>query len=130
MSRLARTPFAYWGACAIFCAVSCTPKTDAPPTSGADGTATAPSPAQLISRGKAVYMSACIACHNVDPKKTGGLGPEVYGATMELLEARVVHGTYQPGYTPKRNTKTMQALPQLQAELRAIHAFLNSEEKN
>lgn len=81
----------------------------------------------LITRGRAVYQSVCIACHNSDPKKAGTLGPEVWGSSLELLQARVVDGTYPAGYTPKRTTHVMQPLPQVQKDLPAIHAYLNSQ---
>ena len=55
-----------------------------------------------VERGKAVYQNVCIACHNGDPTKDGSLGPSIAGASKELLEARVIHGEYPPGYTPKR----------------------------
>ena len=84
------------------------------------------SPAELLlQRGRTVYSANCTACHNADPKKPGALGPEVFGASAELLEARVVHGNYPAGYTPKRATKIMQPLPQLKGDLDALRAFLN-----
>jgi mono/diheme cytochrome c family protein len=79
----------------------------------------------LAARGKTVYMSNCIACHNSDPSKDGSLGPALKGSSKELIEARVMRAEYPAGYTPKRNTKVMVALPQLKAELDALHAFLN-----
>jgi mono/diheme cytochrome c family protein len=80
----------------------------------------------LLSRGKAVYDSNCIACHAPDPTREGGLGPAVAGASLELLTARVVDGNYPPGYTPKRDTRVMVALPFLEPELPALAAYLGS----
>ena len=45
---------------------------------------------------------------------------------MELLEARVVRGEYPPGYEPKRKSKAMVPLPQVKADIPALHAFLNA----
>jgi len=58
-------------------------------------------------RGRQVYLAHCIACHNTDPAQAGAVGPPLRGSSRELLEAKVVNGTYPPGYTPKRPTKAM-----------------------
>ncbi len=79
----------------------------------------------LASEGRATYMSACIACHNADPSKDGGLGPAIAGSSRELLEARVVRGEYPPDYTPKRISGVMPAFPHLADEIEALHAYLN-----
>lgn len=81
--------------------------------------------AQLISRGKRVYQSNCIACHHSDPKKNGSLGPEVHGADQELLAARLLRAAYPEGYSPKRTTKTMPAMPHLEGDIPALTAYLN-----
>lgn len=44
---------------------------------------------------------------------------------MDLLEARVLHGTYPPGYKPKKATQLMVKLPYLHGDIAALHAFLN-----
>lgn len=85
-----------------------------------------PAQAELIARGKTVYKTQCIACHNADPAKPGSLGPEVQGSSRELLEARILRAEYPHGYQPKRGTHAMAAMPHLKSELDALHAFLNS----
>jgi len=80
----------------------------------------------LIARGQKVYRSQCIACHNVDPRKPGSQGPDVFGSSRVLLEARVLTLNYPPGYTPKRMTKNMRALPYLKNDIPALEAFLNT----
>ena len=80
-----------------------------------------PTPAE---RGRRVYMANCIVCHNPDPTKPGSAGPEVAGASRELVEARVIHGTYPPGHTPKRASKAMIPLPHLKNRIDDIVAFL------
>jgi mono/diheme cytochrome c family protein len=82
--------------------------------------------APLVSQGKAVYMSTCIACHNVDPKLPGSVGPNVAGSSYELLYARITKAEYPVGYKPKRNSKMMPALPHLEKDVKALHAYLNS----
>ena len=76
-------------------------------------------------RGRRVYLANCIACHNLDPALEGVMGPPVRGASRELLEARVLRAEYPPGHTPSRDTKLMQPLPYLAAEIDALAAFLS-----
>ena len=82
--------------------------------------------ALLIEKGRALYQSVCITCHNPNPTQNGVLGPSVAGSSLELLEARVVNASYPPGYTPKRSTKSMAALPHLKNDLPALYAYLNN----
>lgn len=80
----------------------------------------------LAKKGRTVYQSYCIACHNADPKRPGSIGPEIFGSSKELLEARLLRAEYPPGYTPKRPTQAMPKMPQLASEIEALHAYLNS----
>jgi mono/diheme cytochrome c family protein len=75
-------------------------------------------------RGRQVYLGQCIACHASDPSQRGPLGPPVKGSSRELLEARVVRGTYPPGYTPKQDTKIMQPMPQMAGSIDDLAAYL------
>jgi len=78
----------------------------------------------LAERGRHVYLSQCIACHNPDPAQPGAVGPAVKGATKPLLEAKVLQGTYPPGYAPKRPTKVMPPQPGIAAEINALAEYL------
>lgn len=80
----------------------------------------------LVKQGERVYVSACIACHNRDPRLKGAIGPEVAFASLELLEARVVHGNFPEGYKPKMGSGVMPAMPQYKSAIPALHAYLNS----
>jgi mono/diheme cytochrome c family protein len=91
--------------------------------------ATESSEADLVARGERVYRVNCIACHARDPNQDGGLGPAIAGSSLELLEARVIHGTYPPGYTPKRDTRLMIPLPHLAPDLPALAAYLAKSQK-
>lgn len=91
----------------------------APPSSAA------PATVQTAERGRATYVAQCTACHNNDPKRPGAVGPEVFGASLPLLEARILRAEYPAGYKPKRTTHAMAALPHLKPELEALHAYLN-----
>jgi mono/diheme cytochrome c family protein len=88
-------------------------------TAGAPGAA-AGDPA----KGKQVWLGQCVACHNVDPAKDGPIGPAVKGASKDLLEDRVLRGTYPPGYQPKRETKVMPPRPDLVASIPDLAAYL------
>jgi mono/diheme cytochrome c family protein len=84
----------------------------------------------LVSHGKAVYLSNCTACHNQDPKLQGSVGPDIINSSMELITARVLHQSYPLGYTPKRSSHLMPAMPFLEADIKALHAYLNSFKTN
>jgi mono/diheme cytochrome c family protein len=75
-------------------------------------------------RGRQLYLSQCIACHNSDPAKAGPLGPPIKGSPRELLEAKVLRGAYPPGYAPKRPTTVMPPQPALAGEIENLTAFL------
>jgi len=69
-------------------------------------------------------MSNCVVCHNADPNLAGSQGPPIAGSSRELVEDRVLHLSYPPGYHPKRTTHAMRALPQLAGHIDEITAFL------
>ena len=73
-----------------------------------------------------IYSTQCISCHNTDPKKPGTVGPAVYGSSLALLEAKVMHNEYPAGYQPQRPSKMMVALPHLKNEIPALYEYLNS----
>jgi len=75
-------------------------------------------------RGRQVYLAQCTSCHASDPAQPGPLGPPVKGASPELLEARIVRGTYPPGYTPKRPSAVMQPMPNLAPSIADLAAYL------
>ena len=83
----------------------------------------------LASRGKSVYLSVCIACHNPDPTLDGSVGPAVAFSSLELITARVMRAEYPSGYKPKRSSAMMAALPMYEKDIPALHAYLNSFKK-
>jgi mono/diheme cytochrome c family protein len=105
---------------ALLTGCQCSHSNDQASNNKASGTAS-----EAAARGKVVYQSNCIACHNANPKLPGSLGPEVNGASKELLAARILHGNYPEGYQPKRSSHIMQALPHLNGDIDALAAFLN-----
>jgi mono/diheme cytochrome c family protein len=91
--------------------------------SACDGDRDANVPPEVV-RGRAVHASKCLACHGPDPARPGPLGPEIAGASRDLLEARVVRGEYPPGYAPKRDTKLMPPMPEVASSVDDLAAFL------
>lgn len=81
---------------------------------------------ELESRGKAVYMSTCTACHNPNPRLAGSIGPDLAFSNLDLVQMRVEKAAYPAGYKPKRSSRIMPAFPQLAGDVKAIHAYLNS----
>ncbi len=75
-------------------------------------------------RGRRLYLVNCIACHNRDPAKKGATGPAIKGSSEALLQARVLHKSYPPGYVPKRKSNAMTALPHLRKSSPDLAAFL------
>ena len=91
--------------------------------------ATAPSAAQRGTagdpgKGRQVWLGQCVSCHNIDPAKDGPVGPAVKGSSVPLLEARLLHASYPPGYQPKRATNVMPARPDLAASTPDLAAYL------
>ena len=97
------------------------PAPSGPTTAAPAGATRTPASAE---KGKQTWLAQCIACHNPDPSKDGPLGPAVKGSSRELLEARVVQGTYPTGYTPKRPSKVMPPRPDLAASIPDLAAYL------
>ena len=106
MRKLAASALAV---CAVFTLASCQPTKVTP-----------------VQRGRVIYMSNCIVCHNADPNLSGSQGPPIAGSSRELIEARVLHVSYPPGYTPKRKTHAMRAIPTLAPEIDNLTAFLKA----
>lgn len=78
----------------------------------------------VAQRGRQVYLAQCTACHSMDPSQPGPLGPPIKGSSRELLEARLLRGTYPPGYRPKSTTRLMPPQPALAGDVDALAAFL------
>ena len=81
-------------------------------------------PMTPAQRGRIVYMTNCVVCHNADPTLAGSQGPPIAGSSRELVYDRVMFLKYPPGYTPKRTTHAMRALPQLANRIDDLTVFL------
>lgn len=86
-----------------------------------------------LDRGKRIYMSACIQCHNRDPNVKGSIGPEVVDAPLEVMTSKIMTGLYPEklpvGFVPKRKSKAMRKQPNLKNDIPAIHAWVQSVKK-
>jgi len=84
-------------------------------------------PPDLVEQGRVVYQNVCIACHNGNPALDGSVGPAVAGASEALLTAKMLHGGYPEGYTPKRpGSNAMPRFPQFAEQIPALAAYLAS----
>jgi mono/diheme cytochrome c family protein len=83
-------------------------------------------PQTPAEKGRTLYNAHCIACHNVNPRLDGAVGPALYGSNLDLLQHRVLEAKYPAGYTPKRATHIMQPLPFLKDEIPNLQAYLNA----
>lgn len=93
---------------------------------GCERSGAAALPADPVARGRRLYELNCVVCHHADPAQAGAIGPEVAGASLELLTARVLRGAYPPGYVPKRSTNAMVPLPWLEGSIGDLAAYLQS----
>ncbi len=86
-----------------------------------------------INKGKRIWLSTCIQCHNRDPNMKGSLGPEVVDAPLSVMTAKVMTGKYpEPlpaGFVPKRKTKAMRPLPKFKDDIPSIYAYVQSVKK-
>jgi mono/diheme cytochrome c family protein len=81
-------------------------------------------PRAPAEQGRIAYMTNCVVCHNPNPNLAGSQGPPIAGSSRELVEDRVLHLSYPPGYTPRRTTHAMRAMPQLANQIDNLTAFL------
>src|SRR5208282_2059166 len=53
-------------------------------------------PPDAAERGRIVYVTNCVVCHNPNPNLPGTQGPPIAGSSEALLEARVLNLSYPP----------------------------------
>lgn len=86
-----------------------------------------------IDKGRRLYLSNCIQCHNKDPNLKGSIGPEMVDAPLTVMTSKVMTGKYpEPlpaGFVPKRKSKAMRPIPKLKNDIPAIHAYVQSVKK-
>ena len=87
-------------------------------------TKTPAGPESKAAEGRKAYVINCASCHNMNPALDGSIGPAIAGSSRALIEARVLHQAYPPGYTPRRTTHLMRAMPWLAPTIDDLMAFL------
>jgi mono/diheme cytochrome c family protein len=85
-------------------------------------------PASAAARGEEIYRNVCATCHGPDPSRDGAVGPAISGSSRELLEAKILRGTYPPGYRPRRESANMPKLPHLADFIGDLTAYLGAAE--
>ena len=80
-----------------------------------------------VAKGKAIYFSNCISCHNSEPQKKGVIGPIIFGSSVELLSLKLNFGKYPKDYIPKRNTNIMPLMSHLDNQIMNLYVFLNKK---
>ena len=90
-------------------------------------------PEATINKGRRLYLSNCIQCHNRDPNLKGSIGPEMIDAPLEVMTSKVMTGKYPeklpPGFVPKRKTRAMRPIPKLKNDIPAIWHYVQSVKK-
>ncbi|MHB8383783.1 MAG: c-type cytochrome [Candidatus Binataceae bacterium] len=80
-----------------------------------------------VERGRLIYVTHCIVCHNPNPNLDGEQGPAIAGSSRELVADRVLRLTYPVGYRPKRTTHNMRAMIDLTpAQIGDLTAYLHA----
>lgn len=86
-----------------------------------------------LDKGRRLYLSNCISCHNRDPNMKGAVGPEMVDAPIEVMTSKVMTGKYPDplpaGFVPKRKTKAMLKIVKLEKDIPSIHAWVQSQKK-
>ena len=83
-----------------------------------------------VTDGRQVFLVNCSSCHNINPNLPGSLGPPIAGSPRGLIEARVLHQAYPPGYHPQRASHLMRAMPWLAPKVDDLTAFLAAAKRD
>jgi mono/diheme cytochrome c family protein len=94
--------------------------------SGAAEATRIPTNETIQREGKRIYLGTCVRCHNVDPRKAGSIGPELYTTPLDVFRTKVPEGKYPSGYTPKRRTKIMPKFPDLTNKVDWVYDYVRS----
>lgn len=81
----------------------------------------------LEERGRRVFQAKCIACHSINTKQDGSLGPALYGVPLEVFKAKTLTGRYPEGYQATRTSRVMPAMPEVKEHIEALHRFVNQD---
>lgn len=83
-----------------------------------------------LEKGRRLYLSTCLQCHNRNPNLKGSLGPELVDAPLEVMVSKITTGKYPEklpaGFIPKRKTTMMRKLLVAEKDIPSIHAWIQS----
>lgn len=86
-----------------------------------------------IEKGRRLYVSNCLSCHNRDPGLKGSIGPEITDAPLSVMTSKVMTGKYpEPlpaGFVPKRKSRAMMPIKKLKDDIPAIWAYVQTFKK-
>lgn len=86
-----------------------------------------------LERGRLLYKTNCLQCHNKDPNIKGAVGPEIVDAPLEVMTSKVMTSYYPDplpaGFVPKRKSHAMRAIPKLKDDIPLIWAYVQSVKK-
>lgn len=113
---------ALFGAAAVFVAFAPDGSAQDKPSVGAPPSE--PYPAELVERGRTLYLEGCSTCHGLDAEGTPGVAPTLHGAGAQAADFYLSTGRMpldKPGDQPLR------AHPELTSdEIAAIVAYIGS----
>lgn len=78
------------------------------------------------SEGQRIFAANCAMCHTMDPTAGGPRGPALAGASIELLQKKVLDGRYPAGYEPKRRTAMMPTFPGFEPYIPELAEYLQN----
>jgi mono/diheme cytochrome c family protein len=81
-------------------------------------------------RGKAIYTTKCISCHNANPDKKGSIGPAIDDSTATLIILKTQYKKYPKGYKPKRKTNIMPKIPLSDKQLYYLYEYISDFRRN
>ena len=77
-------------------------------------------------KGEKVYKAVCISCHNIDPRKTGALAPDIAGSELEVIRSMIMTGKPPKGVKPKWPDMEMAPLPNLKDKIPDLYEYLKA----
>ena len=77
-------------------------------------------------KGKTIYESTCISCHNIDPQIDGVLAPRITDINYNLIESMIMTGKLPVGVAQKWPGAKMAPLPYLEKHIPDLYEYLKT----
>ena len=94
--------------------------------SGCNNKTSSSKESEAYYRGEAIYRQVCISCHNIDPRKTGALAPDIAGSELEVIRSMIMTGKPPKGVKPKWPDMEMAPLPNLKDKIPDLYEYLKA----